>query len=161
MAALTEGTSYQLVDVATASDWRDYHSLRRQVLWEARGRRGYDQNHPDEYLPTNRPLLLKLEGRSIGTAHLDDFGNGTGAVRLVAVAPGMQRHGHGRVLATLVEDYARRLGLKVLYVNAAPEAVGYYEKLGWHACLWNEAELVGIAAGSTQMSKDISALSSS
>jgi N-acetylglutamate synthase-like GNAT family acetyltransferase len=161
VAALTEGPGYQLVDVATASDWRNYHSLRRQVLWEARGRRGYDQNHPDEYLPTNHPLLLKLDGRSIGTTRLDDFGHGSGAVRLVAIAPDMQRRGHGRRLALLVDDYARRLGLKVLYVNAAPEAVGYYEKLGWHACLWNEAELVGIAAGSTQMSKDISALSSS
>ena len=59
------------------------------------------------------------------------------------------------ILATLVEDYARRLGLKRLYVNAAAEAVGYYEKLGWRACVCKKAELVGIAAGSTQMSKDM------
>jgi N-acetylglutamate synthase-like GNAT family acetyltransferase len=154
---MSDCMSYHLADLTTGHDWHDYHSLRRQVLWEGRGRSGYDENHPDEYRPANHPLLLKLDGRSIGTIRLDDFGNGTGAVRLVAIAPDMQRHGHGRVLATLVEDYARRLGLKRLYVNAAPEAVGYYEKLGWRACIWNEAELVGIAVRSTQMSRDIEA----
>jgi N-acetylglutamate synthase-like GNAT family acetyltransferase len=87
--------TYQLADVATENDWRDYHSLRRQVLWEARGRSGYDENHPDEYLATNHPLLLKLDGRSIGTTRLDDFGDGSGVVRLVTIAPDMQRRGHG------------------------------------------------------------------
>ena len=77
-------------------------------------------------------------------------------VRLVAIAIDMQRRGLGPVLAALVEAYARRLGLKRLYVNAATEAVGYYEKLGWRTCIWNEAELPGTASDSTQMSKDIS-----
>jgi hypothetical protein len=102
--------AYELVKVTSESDWRDYHSLRRQVLWEARGRSNYDDRHADEYLPTHHPLLLKLDGRPIGTTRLDDFGHGRGAVRLVAIAIGVQRQGHGRALSVLVEDYARRLG---------------------------------------------------
>jgi hypothetical protein len=35
--------AYDMVKVTTESDWRDYHSLRREVLWEARGR---DQLEP-------------------------------------------------------------------------------------------------------------------
>ena len=58
---------YELVKVTIESDWRDYHLLRRQVLWEAMGRNGYDENRPGEYIPTNHPLLLKFDGRSIGT----------------------------------------------------------------------------------------------
>jgi N-acetylglutamate synthase-like GNAT family acetyltransferase len=77
-------------------------------------------------------------------------------VRLVAIATDVQRRGHGRVLSALVENYARSLGLRILLVNAAPEAVGYYEKMGWRAHSWDEAELTGIAAGSKQMIKAIS-----
>ena len=147
--------AYELVKVATEGDWRDYHSLRRKVLWEARGRSNYDEKHADEYLPAHHPLLLKLDGRAIGTTRLDDFGNGTGAVRLVAIAIDVQRQGHGRALSALVEDYARRLGINALFVNAAPDAVGYYQKMGWEAGIWDETELTGIAAGSRQMSKPL------
>jgi hypothetical protein len=55
---------YELVKVTTESDWRDYHSLRRHVLWEASGRTGYDEKRPEEFLAANYPLLLKLDGRS-------------------------------------------------------------------------------------------------
>jgi GNAT superfamily N-acetyltransferase len=147
--------AYELVKVATESDWRDHHSLRRAVLWEARGRSNYDDRHAAEYLPNHHPLLMKLDGRPIGTTRLDDFGHGRGAVRLVAIAIGVQRQGHGRALSLLVEDYARRLEINTLLVNAAPEAVGYYETLGWEAYIWDETELTGIAAGAKQMRKSL------
>ncbi len=144
---------YQLIKVTTESDWLDYHSLRREVLWEARGLSGYDERHGDEYLPANHPLLLKLDGRSIGTTRLDDFQNGTGAVRLVAIAVDLQRCGHGRALSALVENYARRLGLRTLFVNAVPDATGYYEKMGWEFYTWDQSELIGIASDCKQMRK--------
>jgi N-acetylglutamate synthase-like GNAT family acetyltransferase len=146
---------YELVKVTTESDWREYHSLRAHVLWDARGRGRYNERHPDEYLPSNHPLLLKLDGRSIGTTRLDDLGDRRGIVRLVAIAADVQRRGHGQVLSTLVEDYARRLGLKSLLVNAAADAVGYYEKMGWRAYAWDEAELTGIASECKQMTKPL------
>lgn len=83
------------------------------------------------------------------------FGNGTDALRLVAIEPDLQRQGHGRVLLDYVENLARRLGIKTPYVNAVPEAVGYYEKLGWKPDVWDEAELVGIASTCRQMSKPL------
>jgi N-acetylglutamate synthase-like GNAT family acetyltransferase len=147
--------SYELVEATADSDWREYHSVRRRVLFERRGLTNYDETNADEYNAANHPLLLKLDGRAIGTVRLDDFGNGAGAVRLVAIAPDLQRRGHGRVLSDYVESYARRLGIKILYVNAVLEAVGYYEKLGWKPDVWNEAELVGIASGCRQMSKPL------
>jgi GNAT superfamily N-acetyltransferase len=59
----------------------------------------------------------------------------------VAIDAELQGQGHGRALSDLVENYARRLGIRTLYVNAAPEAVGYYEKLGWTPESWDNAEL--------------------
>jgi GNAT superfamily N-acetyltransferase len=147
---------YVLAKVTTENDWRDYHALRREILWHARGLTGYDETHPDEYVPANHPLLLKLDGRSIGTTRLDDFGDGRGAVRLVTIASDMQRQGHGRVLSALVESYALRLGITMLLVNAAPEAVGWYEKLRWQRHSWESGELVGIASGCVQMRKILS-----
>ena len=43
--------------------------------------------------------------------------------------------------------------INTLLVNAAPEAVGYCEKMGWEACTWDKTELSGIAAGAKQMKK--------
>ncbi len=103
--------SYELVDVTSESDWRDYHALRREILWEAKGRYDYDDKRAGEYLAANHPLLLKSDGRSIGTVRLDDLNNGAGVVRLVAIASDMQRQGHGRMLAAMVESRAR-LGTK-------------------------------------------------
>ena len=151
---------YVLAKVTTESDWRAYHAIRRCVLWEARGLRGYDEHYPDEYLPANHPLLLKLDERSIGTTRVDNFGNGKGAVRLVAIAADLQHRGHGRVLSELVEAYARALGIQTMFVNAAVEAVGYYERMGWHHYIWNPAELTGIASGCKQMRKVLSMLNS-
>jgi GNAT superfamily N-acetyltransferase len=68
--------------------------IRRRVLWERRGLTNYDETHADEYKVANHPLLLKLDGRAINTARLDDFGNGAGAVRIVAIEPDLQRQGH-------------------------------------------------------------------
>lgn len=143
--------TYELTEVIAERDWQEYHSIRRRVLWERRGLAHYGDNHADEYHPANHPLLLKLNGRAIGTVRLDNFG--TGAVRLVAIEPDLRQQGHGRLLSDCVEGYARRLGIQILYVNTAPEAIGYYEKLGWAPEIWNEAELVGIASKCRQMSK--------
>jgi hypothetical protein len=79
--------SYELIEVTAKSDWQEYHSLRRRVLWERRGFTDYDETNAEEYKAANHPLPLKLDGRAIGTVRLDDFGNGTGAVRLVAFNP--------------------------------------------------------------------------
>jgi N-acetylglutamate synthase-like GNAT family acetyltransferase len=153
--------SYELIEVRAERDWREYRSIRRRVLWERRGRTNYDDNHADERSLANHPLLLRWDGRAIGAVRLDNFGNGTGAVRLVAIEPDLQRQGHGRVLSDCVENYARSLGIRILYVNAALDAVGYYEKLGWRPELWNEDELVGIAAECRQMSKRLTSFTDS
>jgi N-acetylglutamate synthase-like GNAT family acetyltransferase len=147
--------AYELTDVTAQSDWHAYHALRRHVLWELRGRSDYDDNRPEERFASNHPLLLKLDSRGIGTTRLDDLGRGRGVVRLVAVAADLQRRGHGRVLSALVDAYAHRLGLTTLLVNAAPEAIGYYEKMGWKRYAWDATELIGIAADSIQMRKGL------
>jgi N-acetylglutamate synthase-like GNAT family acetyltransferase len=148
--------SYTLEAPAGPEDWQAFHDIREAVLFRARHPGVvYDRNHPDDFTPANRPLLFKRDRRPIGTIRLDDFGNGTGAVRLVAIAKTEQGKGHGRIMDRMCVDLARRLGMHTLFVNAVPESVGFYEKTGWEIFSWNPDELVSIAACCVQMRKRI------
>lgn len=150
---------HTLTAPATEDEWRAFHDIRRVELFESRGRFGvYDPDHPDDRLPANLPLLLCLDGRPIGTVRLDDLGGGAGVVRLVAITRSEQSRGHGRIMQTMVEAVCRDRGIDTLHVNAAPTAVGYYEKTGWSPYVWDAAELVGIASDCVQMRKPVPAV---
>jgi GNAT superfamily N-acetyltransferase len=147
---------YELSPPATPAEWQAFHDIRRTELFERRERYGvYDANHPDDIDPRNQPLLLRCDGRPVGTVRLDNFGDGTGCVRLVAVAAAEQGRGHGRQMQEMVEALARDRGIGRLYINAAPTAVGFYEKTGWSRHVWDPAELVGFSADCVQMQKKI------
>jgi GNAT superfamily N-acetyltransferase len=145
--------SYALVIVAAPDDWDAYHHIRRMELFEARGRSDYDANHPDELVAGHFPLLLRWEGRSVATTRLDLLSDSIAAIRLVAVLRSEQGKGHGRALSRHTEDFARSRKVTKLVVNAAPLAVGFYERIGFVREVWNAAELTGIAADCVQMTK--------
>ena len=146
-------TNYELLVVNSPDDWNAYHQIRREELFEARGRYGiYNPHHPDESLQNHFPLLLKYNGIAIATVRLD-VQEDRAVVRLVAVTRSEQSKGHGRVLGENVEDFVRRKGIKKLVVNAAPDAVGYYERLGFSREIWDGAELKGMFANVVQMAK--------
>lgn len=148
--------SHTLSPPATEDDWRAFHGIREAVLWTARGKSGYDRHHVDDYdVPANQPLLLKHDGTPIGTLRLDDRGDGTGVLRLVAVVSTEQSRGHGRALLDLAAERARGQGLRTLFINAAPEALGFYQKTGWERFAWSEGEARGIARDCIQMRKAI------
>ncbi|MEO8686483.1 MAG: GNAT family N-acetyltransferase, partial [Devosia sp.] len=108
---------YALIDVTQPADWQVYHAIRRQELFEARGRNGlYDENYPGDHGPNMHHYLLKLEGRPLGTTRLDVREDGSAVFRLVAITAVEQGKGHGRVLAQMVEERARAFGARVLYV---------------------------------------------
>lgn len=145
--------AFELVDVESAADWLAYHAIRRDVLWTARGRTGYTEDHADEFHPAHHPLLLKCAGVAVATTRLDERGPGVGVVRLVAIPRDAQRQGHGRHLSRLVEARATRLGMTTLYVNAVSDAVDFYRKTGWEPFPWDPVELTDTFAVCIQMRK--------
>jgi GNAT superfamily N-acetyltransferase len=132
------------------------HALRREVLFAPfrHAAIAYDENHADDRDPSHIPFLLTADSRPIGITRLDLRAE-IAMVRLVAIAADAQRHGHGRVMGQLVEDEARRRSVRVLRVNFAADAVGFYEKTGWHRKEWDSSELTGIAADCVQMEKQL------
>ncbi|MCD7060067.1 GNAT family N-acetyltransferase [Pelagibacterium xiamenense] len=145
---------HELAPVETPEQWAILHSIRRAVLFEGRHADVvYDENHHDDRTPGNQPYLLTADGRPVGCVRFDDRGDGSGVVRLVAVVADEQRRGHGRALDRLITERAHSSGMTTLFVNAAPEAVGYYEKTGWSRHAWDASELDGLAADCVQMRK--------
>jgi N-acetylglutamate synthase-like GNAT family acetyltransferase len=122
---------HALIRAASEADWQIYHAIRRSVLWEERGRGGYDEARPEERLHHHHPLLLTFNGQGCGTTRLDDLRDGTGIVRGVAISAILRGQGHGRILNAMVEEYARKLGIGTLFVNAAADAEGFYAATGW------------------------------
>lgn len=144
---------YRLRPVHSPADWRHLHGIRRAVLFNPeRHSVAYDDNHPADRAPGNQPFLLLYDHRPIGVARLDIRGD-TAILRLVAINEEEQGRGHGRKLNALIEAAARRQKVTELRVNAAPDAVGYYEEMGWRRASWDTRELVGFARDCVQMTK--------
>lgn len=147
----------ELRAVQTDEEWAALHDIRRRVLF-APGRHAtaieYDDNHPDDRLPDNVPHILMLDEQPIGVARLDLKGD-YAVVRLVAITPEHQRNGFGDIMDQMLTEKSRQLGVKQMRVNAAPDAVGFYEKTGWHKQSWDPEELVGIASHCVQMVKTL------
>lgn len=120
----------ELRRIGTPPDWRAYHHIRRTVLYEARGRLDYMEDHPDDILPANHALVLAVQGEVAGVSRLD-FREGHAILRTVAITISRQRQGLGRVMIERVEAYARAHGAPVLLVHSAPDATVFYAKLGF------------------------------
>jgi GNAT superfamily N-acetyltransferase len=148
--------SSELRKVQSPEDWNALHQIRREVLF-TRGRHPattYDDQHPDDRAEGNTPYVLVVDGTPLGVVRLDVRGN-VASVRLVAIAVAHQRRGYGRLLDDLIEGEAKGRGVTLLRVNSAPNAVGYYQRMGWKREAWGPAELVGIAVDCVQMTKSL------
>ena len=123
--------SYSLKSPTTAAEWEAYHSIRRRVLWEARGRVGvYDDAHPDEHKDGNFPKLLMLANAPIGAIRIDIVGP-IGWFRRVAIVESLQRQGHGSKLMRMAEAFARKHGVSRLQSNVDRGAIAFYERFGF------------------------------
>lgn len=145
--------SHSLKRVTTPDDWAAMHAIRRaELIRPGRHDVAYNENHPDDRAPDNIPFLLLEGARPIGITRLDLRGD-SAVVRLVAITAAEQRRGHGRALSQLIDAEARQRGVRTLLVNAAQDAVGFYEKTGWRQVEWDKAERTGLAADAVQMVK--------
>jgi GNAT superfamily N-acetyltransferase len=123
--------AHTLVTPATPSEWESFHRIRREVLFEARGRFGvYNAEHPDDRAPNNHPKLLVHMGEHVGVVRIDIAGPVAG-LRRVAIRADVQRRGHGRALLRLAERFARDAGCTQLVSRVAPDAVGFYQRFGF------------------------------
>lgn len=106
---------YRLIAVTRKAHWKAYHQIRRTALFENRGYFGvYREDHQDEFIPTNFPLLLFYESDPVGTVRIDTTKRGFAIVRLVAISLKEHGKGHGSHLLKLAENFIRSKGYGVL-----------------------------------------------
>lgn len=150
-----EDEMLELKDVVTEADWESLHRLRETVLFTEARHPGikYDRAHPHDTNPAHIKLLLVDDGVPVGTTRLDPRADGSVIVRLVAITPERQRQGLGRELERVALARAREMGAHKVMLNAAADAVGFYEKCGWVREVWDEIELATFGKGCVQMSK--------
>ncbi len=126
-----EAGDHRLVTPGNAAMWQAYHDIRRAVLFEARGETGvYNDNHPDDLAPGNHPKLLLHGDDPIGVVRIDVYGP-TAILRRVAIRADRQRRGHGRVLLSLAEEFARRHDCHRLVSHVAKDAAAFYQRCGF------------------------------
>lgn len=101
------------------------------MLFDRRGLSGYDDHHPDDRKPEHLPLVFADGDMFVGAVRLDLPVNGKGIVRTVAIVPERQRQGIGRAMMTAVETLAMAYKVLTLEAHVAPDAVGFYTKIGW------------------------------
>jgi GNAT superfamily N-acetyltransferase len=145
---------YHLHRVETDQQWEAYHAIRRRELFPEGD---YICDHPDEMKPSNHALLFSKGIKPIGTARLDFIPHDSRkcVLRLLAITHDEQGRGHGRHYLSALERYALERGVSHMHVNAVPEAVDYYTKMGFSKQKWNPQELHGIAENCIQMTKII------
>jgi GNAT superfamily N-acetyltransferase len=112
-------------------EWRAFHDIRRKVLFENRGEFDcYDANHPDDSTPGNHPFILLHRDAVVGVVRVD-VRERVAWLRRVAIREDSQRRGHGLILLRLAENFASSEGCTEVRTNAAPDAVGFYERCGY------------------------------
>ena len=116
---------------ATDAEWLAYHTIRRDVLFDRRGRGAdYNPEHPDEHRPNNHPLVLWHSDVPVAVLRID-IDNDVAIFRRVAVREDLQRRGFGRRMLTLAEHFARRHGCSRVDSHVDLAAVGFYERCGF------------------------------
>ena len=114
------------------------HDLRDAVLFEGRGRSNYDRHHPDDLSLANHFMGFWQDSELIGTLRVDFLDSETAALRLVAVAPRLQRSGIGRKMIAAAERFIVMAGCSRVVTNAAVDAVEFYSRLGYEEAPWED-----------------------
>jgi len=82
--------------------------------------------------PGHHPKLLLYRAEPIGVVRID-VDTTTAICRRVAIRSDVQRVGHGRVLLSLAQQFARDERCGRLVSHVAPDAVEFYERCGFTA----------------------------
>lgn len=74
---------YNFVTVDTDLQWKEYHHIRRDELFD--NSPSYQEDHEDEFKPENTPMLMLMDNNPVATVRLDRHEDDKLIIRLVAV----------------------------------------------------------------------------
>ncbi|MGB0557537.1 MAG: GNAT family N-acetyltransferase [Paracoccaceae bacterium] len=110
-----------------------------------------EEYQPMEYLPQpirqRTRFLLKMGAEGVAVATFDEFDDATAAIRGVAVSKEHQGQGLGRLLFRELWQIAENRNIVMLHVNADPQALTFYKRLGFVENVWGATELEDVPDG--------------
>jgi GNAT superfamily N-acetyltransferase len=130
---------YALRPPQSSGDWAAYHSIRRDSIFALYlPEQRYDEQHPDEFKPENRPHVLTYRDEVVGTVRIDLIDLTRAGLRLIGIRTVLQRQGHGAALLRLAEQEAHRLGRREITINATSRSLPFYLKHGYAEGAWKD-----------------------
>lgn len=111
-------------------EWEEYHRIRNEEIFSPEGVI-YDPKHPTLFDPHHYHLVLYKGTKILGAAHVEFLPGNEAALRPFAIEKGEQNKGHGRFFLEFLETWLRFHGKKILHLHARPDALAFYEKLGF------------------------------
>lgn len=113
--------SVRLREMAT-EDLSAAHKLSRRMKWPHR------REDWESLLRLGEGAVAEQDGKIVGTAMGWPYGPDAAYLGMVIVAPALQGHGIGR---RVMEAMIERLGKRAILLNATPEGLPLYERLGF------------------------------
>ena len=137
----------------TRDDFKAYYELRYKVLRAPWGQP--KDTEKDDYEPISQHFMAidDANGKVVGVIKMFEKTVGVGWVSHLAVDPGYQKKGVGRLLMDSVELAAREKGFHVIGCMSRLNTTAYFERLGFSTAglpthyfgttqvLWMEKEL--------------------
>lgn len=111
-------------------EWEEYHRIRKEQIFD-RMKVEYDPNHPCIKDPQNRHFVLYKGADIVGTAHTEFLSLSDAALRPFAIDFPYQSHGLGSKYLAMIEKWIKSQGRSYLRLNANPEAINFYQRLGY------------------------------
>lgn len=118
------------ISVKNTADYQRVYDLREEVLRKPIGLSLKDEDLSGDDL--DKIVIVESAGELLGCVMIHPtHDDSVLKLRQMAVAPGHQNKGIGRVMVTAAEDECRKAGATRIILHARITAEGFYKKLGY------------------------------
>jgi N-acetylglutamate synthase-like GNAT family acetyltransferase len=115
----------------TREDFKAYYELRYKVLRAPWGQP--KDTEKDDYEPISQHFMAidDTNGKVVGVIKMFEKSEGVGWVSHLAIDPGYQKKGVGKLLMDTVEHAAREKGYHVIGCMSRLNTTAYFERMGF------------------------------
>ncbi len=114
----------------SATDFNKYYELRWRILRKPWNQlRGSEVNESDA---DAFHIMAELNDKIIGVGCIHELEEGIGRIRFMAVDDDFRKQGIGQNMVKLLEEDARKVGLKKIRLWAREPAINFYQNLGYN-----------------------------
>lgn len=120
------------IKVTTEAELKEAKAIRQRVFVQEQGVN--EEREHDEYdaiMPGCTHILLRHEGKVVGTGRIRVLPDGIGKLERICVLNECRGSGAGAMITAALESIASEQGLTRAKLGGQIQAKGFYEKLGY------------------------------